>query len=72
MARKIWAKLIIELREQGLSRRKIAATRHVSMESVCEVFDVAAERGIAWGDVKGMSEDDVYREYSRAVTDVRS
>ena len=46
MARKIRAKLIMELREQGLSRRTIAKTRHMSMESVCEVFDIASERGI--------------------------
>jgi len=30
-------KLIMELRERGLSGRKIAKTRHMSMESVCEV-----------------------------------
>ena len=40
MARKIRAKLIMELREQGLSRRKIATTRRMSMESVCEVFGI--------------------------------
>ena len=61
MARTIKAKLIMELREQGLSRRKISSTRHMSMESVCEVFDIAAERGIAWEQVKGMGEDEVYR-----------
>ncbi|WP_225749464.1 hypothetical protein [Paraeggerthella sp. Marseille-Q4926] len=59
MARKI-RQLIIELREQGLSRRKIAATRRMSMESVCEVFDIAAECGIAWDDVKGMTECGIY------------
>lgn len=31
------------------------------MESVCEVFDIAAERGIAWGDVRELPDDDVYR-----------
>ncbi|WP_418980204.1 hypothetical protein [Adlercreutzia equolifaciens] len=41
MARKIRAKLIMELREQGLSRRMIAKTRRMSMESACEVFDIA-------------------------------
>lgn len=61
MARKIKAKLIMELREQGQSRRSIAKTRHMSMESACEVFDIAAERGIAWADVAGMPEDEVYR-----------
>lgn len=61
MARRIKAKLIMELREQGLSRRKISSTRHMSMESVCKVFDIAAERGIAWEQVKGMGEDEAYR-----------
>jgi hypothetical protein len=61
MARKIRAKLIMELREQGMSRRSIARTRHMSMGSVCEVFDIAAERGIGWADVEPMSEDEAYR-----------
>ena len=61
MARKIRAKLIMELREQGMSRRSISRTRHMSMESVCEVFDLADERGIAWAEVEGMPEDEVYR-----------
>lgn len=61
MARKIRAKLIMELRDQGISRRAIASTRHMSMESVCEVFDIAAERRIEWDQIKGMPEDEVYR-----------
>ena len=61
MARKIRAKLIMELREQGRSRREISATRHMSLSSVCEVFDIAEERSIAWNAVKDMPEDEVYR-----------
>ena len=61
MARKIRAKLIMELREQGLSRRMIAKARRMSMESVCDVFDIAADRGIGWDEVKDMPDDDVYR-----------
>lgn len=61
MTRKIKAKLIMKLREQGQSRRSIAKTQHMSMESVCEVFDIAAEHGIAWTDVANMPEDEVYR-----------
>lgn len=61
MARKIRAKPMMELREQGLSRRKIAKTRHMSMESVCDVSDIASERGISWADVRDMPEDDAYR-----------
>lgn len=61
MARKIRAKLIMELREQGVSRRKIASTRHMSMESACEVFDIAAERNIRWEDVADLPDDEAYR-----------
>lgn len=46
MARKIRAKFIMELRDQGMSRRSIAKTRHMSMGSVCEAFDIAGDRGI--------------------------
>ena len=60
MARKIRAKLIMELRDQGMSRRSIARTRHMSMGSVCEVFDIADDRGITWDRVKGMGDEQVY------------
>ena len=58
MARKIRAKLIMELREQSVSRRSIASSRHMSMDSVSEVFDIAAERSITWDQVKDMPEDE--------------
>lgn len=61
MARRIRAKPMMGLREQGLSRRKIAKTRHMSMESACDVSDMAAERGITWEQVEGMTDDEVYR-----------
>lgn len=61
MARKIKAKLIMELREQGVSRRSIATTRHMSMESVCDVFNIADGRGITWHAICDMPEDEVYR-----------
>lgn len=60
MARKIRAKLIMELRDQGMSRRSIARTRHMSMGSICEVFDIADDRGITWDQVKGMGDELVY------------
>ena len=61
MARKIRAKLIMELREQGLSRRKIGKARCMSMKSVCDVFDIAFGCDISWVDVKNISENDPYR-----------
>ena len=62
MARKIKAKLIMELRERGLSRRSIARTRRMSTDSVCDVFGIADERGITWAQVEGMSDDEAYRQ----------
>lgn len=61
MARKIRAKTIMALREQGMSRRKIAETRHMSMDSVCEVCDIAEECHITWGQVKDLTDEECYR-----------
>ena len=61
MARKIKVRLIMELREQGLSRRSISSSRHMSLSSVCEVFSLAEERGLAWRDVSELDDDGAYR-----------
>lgn len=61
MARKIRAKLIMELREQSMSRRSIAKTRRMSMESVCEVFGIAEERDISRADVEPLTGKEAYR-----------
>lgn len=60
MARMIKVKLIMEFRDQGMARRSIAKTRHMSMGSVFQVFDIADERGITWIQVKGLGEEQVY------------
>lgn len=51
----------MELRERGMSRRSIAKTRRMSMESVCEVFGIAEERGIDWADVEPLTDEEAYR-----------
>lgn len=61
MARKIRAKLILELRAAGMSRNAISKSRGMSKTSVCEVFDLADEAGLEYGEVKGKTEDEVYR-----------
>ena len=61
MARKINVKLILELRDAGLSRNTIASTRHISRHSVSEVFNIADEKGIAYDDVRTLEEPEVYR-----------
>ncbi|MFR3138987.1 MAG: hypothetical protein ACLTPC_03015 [Lacrimispora saccharolytica] len=50
MARKINVKLIMELRDAGLSRSTIASTRHISRHSVSDVFNIADEKGIRYSD----------------------
>ena len=61
MARKINVKLIMELRDAGLSRSTIASTRHISRHSVSEVFNIADEKGIHYNDVRALEEPEVYR-----------
>lgn len=33
----------------------------MSMESVCEVFGIAAERNVVWEDVRDLADDEAYR-----------
>ncbi len=60
MARKINVKLIMELRDAGLSRSTIASTRKISRHSVSEVFNIADEKGIQYKDVRALEEAEVY------------
>ena len=60
MARKINVKLIMELRDAGLSRSAIASTRHISRHSVSEVFNIADEKGIHYDDIRALDDSEVY------------
>lgn len=60
MAKKIQVKQILELRAAGLSLNNIARSRHMSKSSVSDVFQIALERGISFGDVKEMRPEEVY------------
>ena len=57
MAKKINVKLIMELRDTGLPRNMIAATRHMSKNSVGDVIHIADQKGITFSDVRGLDED---------------
>lgn len=61
MARKINVKLIMELRDTGLSQSAIASTRHISRHSVSEVFNIADEKGIHYDDIRTLDDSEVYR-----------
>ncbi len=61
MAGKIRAKLMMQLREQGTSRRQVAKTRHMSMGLACEAFDLADERRITWEQVEPLPDGEACR-----------
>ena len=63
MANKIKVKLILELRAGYMSRNEIAKTRHISKNSVSDVFHIADENGITYEDIREMEEQDVYRMF---------
>ena len=54
MAKKINVKLILELRSAGMGRNAIAASRHISKNSVGDVFHIADRMGISYEDIAQM------------------
>ena len=58
MIRKVNVKLILELRDKGLSRIEIANSRHISRRSVNEVWKTAQCLGIAYREVIDKREDE--------------
>ena len=48
MARKIKVKLILQLKDAGISQNSIAKTYRISRHSVSEVFNIADEKGIRY------------------------
>jgi len=60
MVRKIKAKLVLQLRNQGLSRRAIESAQGMSRHSIRAVLDAAELLGLGWDDVADMPEAEVY------------
>lgn len=60
MVRKIRAKLVLQLRAEGLSGRAIAASQGMSRKSVRAVFEAADGVGIGWDDVAELDDEQVY------------
>lgn len=60
MVRKIKAKLVLQLREQGFSGRQIASSQGMSRHSVVAVLEAAGREGVGWDDVAGLDEAAVY------------
>ena len=60
MVRKIRAKLVLQLRAEGLSGRAIAASQGMSRKSVTAVLEAADAVGVSWDDVAELPEGEVY------------
>jgi transposase len=61
MVRKIPAKLVLELRAQGLSARSIASGHGISRNSIAAVFEAVDRAHIKWDDLAELSEAEVYQ-----------
>src|SRR5699024_7612273 len=60
MVRKIRAKLVLQLRADGLSARAIAASQGMSRKSVAAVLEAADAAGLGWDDAKDRTDAEVY------------
>ena len=60
MVRKIRAKLVLQLRAEGMSDRAIASSQAMSRKSVTQVLDAANAAGVSWDDVKDRPDGQVY------------
>lgn len=60
MVRKIKAKLVLQLRAEGLSGRAISVSQGMSRHSVQAVIEAADRDGIGWDDVAEVAEAQVY------------
>jgi transposase len=60
MANKIKVKLIMELRAAHMGRNAIARSRHMSVNSVGDVFHIADRLGITYEDIREKDETEVY------------
>lgn len=60
MASKIKAKRILQLSAGGLARRSIAKMKGFSEHGVMDTLNAAAERGVSYEDVAGLSDEEVY------------
>lgn len=60
MVRKIKAKLVLQLRAEGLSGRAIAASQAMSRKSITAVLEAADAAGVSWDDVADRPESEVY------------
>jgi len=60
MVRKIKAKLVLQLRAEGLSGRAIAVSQQISRNSVAAVLEAADAAELSWDDIAALPDGEVY------------
>lgn len=60
MVRKIRAKLVLQLRAEGLSGRAIAASQGMSRKSITAVLEAADAAGVVWDEIADSTDREVY------------
>lgn len=60
MVRKIRAKLVLQLRAEGLSGRAISASQRMSRKSITAVLEAADAAGLGWDEIRDRPEAEVY------------
>ena len=60
MVRNIKAKLVLQLRAEGLSGRAIAASQQISRNSVASVLEATDAAGVRWDDIADLPDAEVY------------
>lgn len=60
MVREIRAKLVLQLRAEGLSGRAIAASQSMSRNSITAVLEAADAAGVGWEDIADRPDGEVY------------
>ncbi|MDV8001435.1 IS21 family transposase [Rhodococcus sp. IEGM 1408] len=60
MVKKIKAKLVLQLRAEGLSGRAIAASQQISRNSVASVLEAADAAEVRWDDIAELPDAEVY------------
>lgn len=61
MPGEVSVKLILELRANGISMRKIEAILHVLRYTISTVYKSADSHSVLWENVKDLDEDKVYQ-----------
>ncbi len=53
----------MRLAESGMSQNAIARLHHIPKRSISDVLSIAKERGLSFGDVASLTDEEAYRQF---------